>query len=322
MRPSLEKRLTYRYLDLRDGRVAFIFKLKSEVAYLLREYFRANDFIEVHTPKIVEEGAEGGATLFLVEYFAEDAFLAQSPQFYKQMLMCSGLERVYEIAPAFRAERHSTPRHLNEFISVDAEMAFIKDEEDVMNFQEDLIAFLYEKIKPFFEKNELPPPPKPSKPFPRLTMDDAYSILREEGIEVEWGEDIPYTGLKKLSELYAEKGYTYFFLTKFPREIRPAYLMPDPDDPRVTRSFDLISNGLEISSGGQRIHEYEMLVKEYKRRGVPISRYSFYLEAFKYGMPPHGGFGMGLERLIMSILKLENIREAMLFPRDRKRLYP
>jgi aspartyl-tRNA synthetase len=321
---NLEKRLDFRYLDLRNEDVAKIFKIKSKVAESLRKNFQNNDFIEIQTPKIVKEGAEGGTNLFPVEYFEKDAFLTQSPQFYKQIMMASGLERVYEIAPAFRAEMHDTPRHLNEFTSVDAEMSFIDSEEELMKLQEEMMKNVFSETKKYaskigFEGNVT----VPKTPFPRITLDDAYSLLKELKVPVEEDEDIRAQGEEALGNHFKQsENQEFFFLTQFPKMLRPLYLKTVEDKPNRTRSFDLIYRGMEITSGGQRINDYEELKKAFDERKIPVRNYSFYFEAFKYGMPPHGGFGLGLERLVKQMVEADNVREAVLFPRDKNRLTP
>ncbi|NIM44388.1 MAG: aspartate--tRNA(Asn) ligase [Nitrososphaeria archaeon] len=322
--PSLDKRLDFRYLDLRNKAVETIFKTKEMVVEALRKQLRKLDFVEVHTPKIVKEATEGGTNLFAVEYFAEDAYLAQSPQFYKQMLMASGLERVYEIAPAFRAERHNTVRHLNEFISVDLEIAFIESEKDVMRTIEKILRGVLRDVGRYIDRIGLDIKLKiPKLPFPEISMDEAYSLLEGWDLEVERGQELTPEGEKELWRYFKTKEETdFFFLTEFPRDLRPLYLMTFEDRPEYTRSFDLFYKGLEIVTGGQRIHDYETLKKAFEDRKIPLENYQFYLDAFRYGMPPHGGLGLGLERLVQQILDLKNIRETVLFPRDRGRLVP
>lgn len=321
---SLDKRLDFRYLDLKNEDVARIFKIKSEVIKYMRKSFEGHEFIEVNTPKIIKEGAEGGTALFPVEYFNKDAFLAQSPQFYKQMLMASGLERVYEIAPAFRAEMHNTPRHLNEFISVDAEMAFIDSQEDVMRFHEELMKDTTAGIKSYAKKTGLEKEiDLPKLPFPRITFDDARSLLRDLRVPAEEDEDIRSQGEEALGNHFKKKADNdFFFLTEFPKKMRPLYLKPIEDRPDRTRSFDLIYRGMEITSGGQRVHDYEELKRAFDERKIPTKGYLFYIDAFKFGMPPHGGFGLGLERYVTQLIDLKNVREASLFPRDKNRLVP
>lgn len=322
--PSLKKRLDHRYLDLRNDSVAKIFKLRSEVIHSLRRHFRKRDFVEINTPKIVKEATEGGTNLFPIEYFTEDAFLAQSPQFYKQLMMASGLERVFEIGPAYRAERHETPWHLNEFTSVDIEMAFIDSEEEVMKVGESVLKDVQRDIKKYAERIGLKKDIEvPKIPFPRITVEEAYSLLENQGITVERGQDISSEGENALWEYFKEKDRNDFlFLTEFPADLRALYIMPHEKKPGYTRSFDLLYKGVEIITGGQRIHDYEMLKNAFERRKIDPNKFNFYINAFRYGMPPHGGFGLGLDRYLCRILDLENVREGVLFPRDRTRLAP
>jgi len=319
--PNLEARLDARYLDLRDSKVSAIFKTKSKIANSIRDFFISDDFMEIHTPKIVMAGAEGGSNLFQVEYFEKDAYLAQSPQFYKQMMMASGLERVYEIAPAFRAEPHNTPRHLTEFTSVDAEMSFIESEADIMDMHERMLVHVLSDLKKYVTEKNLPYSPiVPERPFPRIEYNDAVSILNEFGALNEDNE-IKGEGEAAIGKYIKEKhDHEFVFLTKFPKELRPVYAMPE--DGGLTKSFDLLYKGMEITTGGQRIHGYENLKNAFKARKIPFEQYSFYTDAFRYGMPPHGGFGMGLERLVKQIVGADNIKEAVLFPRDKNRLSP
>lgn len=322
--PDLNIRLDYRYLDLRNKNVSDIFRVKSKTASSLREHLEENDFIEIQTPKIVASATEGGTNLFPIEYFEKDAFLAQSPQFYKQMMMASGLERVFEIAPCFRAERHGTTSHLNEFTSVDFEMAFIKNEEDVMKMAEKVLSSTMNDLKEYGKKINLEKQiTVPQSPFPRIKMEEAYSILENNGISVEIGEDVGPNGEKILGDHVKKSNNSeIFFLTEYPKESRPLYTMPHEEKPEYTRSFDIIFKGTEIISGGQRIHEHKMLEDAFEKKGIDTKDYGFYVDTFKYGMPPHGGLGLGLDRFVYKMLDLENIREAVLFPRDKNRITP
>ncbi|MGC8983190.1 MAG: aspartate--tRNA(Asn) ligase [Desulfurococcaceae archaeon] len=319
----LDTRIKYRWLLARNPLEKSIFRIRAGVIKAAREYFESNGFIEVHTPKIVAAGAEGGATLFKVQYFEKEAYLSQSPQLYKQMLM-SSFERVYEITPYFRAEKFNTTRHLNESWGIDAEQAFISGVEDVMNTLENLIKYVIDYVNEHF-KEELEllgvEPLKVSVPFKRLKFTEAVDILRSEGIEVSEYEDLSDYAERKLGEIMAEKGHYLYFIVGFPWASTGFYYMRE-EDGVYTRKFDLDFKGLEIASGGQREHRYERLVEALKEKGLNPENFEFYLEAFKYGMPPHGGFGLGVERLLMKLLNLENIREATLFVRDRTRLVP
>jgi len=319
----LDTRIKYRWLLIRNPVEKAIFKIRAGVLKAARDYLERNSFIEVQTPKIVAAGAEGGATLFKVQYFEREAYLSQSPQLYKQMLVAS-LERVYEITPYFRAEKFNTTRHLNESWGIDVEQAYINSVEDVMQTAENLVAHIIDYVRRNYEEElellgvELP---KVSPPFKRLKFTEAVDILRSEGVEVSENEDLSDAAERKLGEIMAEKGNILYFIVGFPWASTGFYYMRE-EDGVYTRKFDLDYAGLEIASGWQREHRYERLVEALREKGLNPEDFSFYLEAFKYGMPPHGGFGMGVERLLMRMLGLENIREATIFVRDRTRLVP
>ncbi len=323
VKANLDTRLDNRFIDLRKHEIMAIFKIRSEVLHFAREFFRSRGFIEVHTPRIISTSSEGGAELFPVAYFEKEAFLAQSPQLYKQMLMATGMDKVFEIATYFRAEEHDTVWHLNEITAIDSEIAFIESEEDVMEVIENLVYYIMKNLSESYEK-ELKKlgveiyPQKP--PFPRIEYKRALEILEENGYILPYGEDLTTEAEKKLGEVMKDEGYDLYFITKYPIKIKPFYTMPEENG--LSRAFDLEFKGREIVSGSQRIHEYELLVKMIKAKGLRVESFENYLKAFRYGMPPHGGFGMGLERFIMQLLNLKNIREAVLFPRDRKRLEP
>ncbi len=319
----LDTRIRYRYLLIRNPVERAVFKIRHALLKAARRFLEERGFIEIHTPKIVAAGAEGGATLFEIKYFEHKAYLSQSPQLYKQMLMAS-LEKVYEITPYFRAEKFNTRRHLNESWGIDVEQGFIGSEEDVMKTLEELVAYIVDSVRRecVEELEALGIELKPlATPFKRITYREAVDILSSEGIDVSEGEDLTESAEKKLGEIMAEKGYEIYFIKKFPWSSTGFYYMRE-EDGVYTRKFDLDYRGLEISSGGQREHRYERLVEALKEKGLNPESFSFYLEAFKYGMPPHGGFGLGVERLLMCMLRLENIREAIVFVRDRTRLVP
>ncbi|MEE8167576.1 MAG: aspartate--tRNA(Asn) ligase [Candidatus Hydrothermarchaeales archaeon] len=321
---NLDTRLDHRTMDLRRERVRAIFRIRNIALAEGRQYLRSKGFLEVHTPRIISTASEGGTELFPIAYFEREAFLAQSPQLYKQMLMATGMDRVYEVATYFRAEEHDTIWHLNEVTALDAEMAFIKDENDIMDIIEALVLAIIRGIKdrciqPLKDLEREVPEPK--TPFPRLRYDDAIKILEEEGLKVSFGEDLTTESEKKLGEAMMRKGYELYFVTKYPLQVKPFYTMPD-EDAKYSNSFDLEFKGREVVSGSQRIHIPELLARMIKEKGLSPENFGSYLEAFKYGMPPHGGFGLGMERFLMQLLDLPNIREAVLFPRDRKRLEP
>jgi aspartyl-tRNA synthetase len=324
---ELDTRLDNRYMDLRKPEHNAIFKVRSALLEGIRGYFSQENFIEVHTPKIVAAGAEGGSTLFPIQYFGTDAYLAQSPQLYKQMLMATGFERIYEIAPAYRAEKSDTVRHIAEFTSLDVEIAFIKSSEDVMDcIQElvrDTVAFVKENTS--FELGLLGIGLEtPELPFKRITHAECVEILKDKGQGLTEG-DLDTVGEKLIGEVMKERhGIEFYFITDFPTAVKGStfYAMRKTEDPSLTGYFDLGYGGLELVSGGQREHRYDVLVKQMKENNLALEDFEFYLNAFKYGMPPHGGFGLGIERFVQNMLGISNIRETVLFPRDRSRLVP
>ena len=322
---ALETQLDHRTIALRRPEIRAIFKVQNEIEQAFRDYLRSKNFEQIHTAKIIDSSTEGGSEMFTVNYFDRRSFLAQSPQFYKQMMVGAGFERVYEIGHAYRAELHNTWRHLNEYVSLDVEMGFIKDEFELMDLEEGFLDYLFKHLNKVCKKElemykvELPNEVK----IPRITLEEAHKILLEKynkkspigNIDAK-GEELICDYVKK------EYGTEFVFLTKYPVAKRPMYTMPDDEDKTLTKSFDLIYDGLEITTGGQRINDYEMLKENIIKFGLNPEDFDFYLDTFKYGMPPHGGFAIGLERLTMKILKLSNIREATLVPRDMKRLTP
>lgn len=322
---SLETQLDYRTISLRIPKKKAIFKVQNEIEEAFRLYFKNNDFEEIHTPKLTHSGTEGGSEMFTVDYFNRRAFLAQSPQFWKQMMVGAGFERVFEVGYAYRAELHNTWRHLNEYVSLDVEMGFIKDETDLMDIEENFLRYLYKHLKntcveelKMFEV-ELPD----ELNIPRIPLATAQEILLKEFNKKSPTGNIDNEG-EALFHKYIKEKYNcdFVFLTEYPTIKRPMYAMECEHDKEMTKSFDLIFKGVEITTGGQRIHDYEMLKAKMEKLGLNLEDFNFYLDTFKYGMPPHGGFAIGLERITMQILNLGNIREASLFPRDMKRLTP
>ncbi len=313
---DMETRIENRFLDLRKKEVLAVFEARSAIIQGIREYLAQEHFIEVHTPKIVATATEGGTELFPIKYFEKDAYLNQSPQLYKQILMGSGFDRVFEIAPAFRAEEHNTTRHLNEFISIDAELSFA-DDNDAMQILENSIK---NAIKHAIESEALNALEQdietPDKPFERVTYDDALDLINSKGYSMEWGEDFSTEALKILGKEIDD----FYFITHWPLEIKPFYVLPFEE--KYSKAFDLMYKDKELSSGAQRNHNYESLVNIMKQKGLNPENFEFYLRAFKYGMPPHAGWGLGLERLVMIVTGVKNIRECVLFPRDRTRLVP
>lgn len=324
----LAKRLDWRYLDLRNPRNMIIFLVKAEMAHAAREWLYNHGFIEIFTPKIVGAATEGGAEVFSVLYFDKPAFLAQSPQLYKQMGVIAGFERVFEIAPAFRAEPHHTTRHLTEYTSLDVEIGFIESFEDVMNTVEDLVKYMISRaVSKYRDQIEEWFPAAvatlPSGRAPRITIREAYKLLEQVGVKIGWGEDLSSDAERKLGEIVEkEYGSPLVFVTEYPWRVRPFYTMRKPGEPEWTLSFDLLFKGLEIATGGQREHRYEVLKSQIEEKGLNPRSFEWYLNMFRYGAPPHGGAGIGLERVVMQTLGLANIREARLLPRDPERLTP
>ena len=321
---NLDTMLSNRVLSLRHPKVNAIFKVQNEIVNGFREFLNSEGFTEIRTPKIVKEGAEGGADLFEVKYFENKAYLATSPQFYKQMMVAAGFERVYEIGHAYRAEEHNTNRHLNEYVSMDLEMGFINDEKDIMNLEEQMLKYILNKLnincKEYFELLEVSIP-EIKESIPRVDFNEALNILKKEYNKSDLEGDLDPEGEKLIYKYIKEKYNSEFvFLTNYPRKKRPMYTMPLGE--KGTHSFDLLFKGIEITTGGQRIHEYEKLIENIKCKGFNPHEYDSYLDVFKYGMPKHGGLAIGLERITAKLLDLENVREATLFTRDRKRLIP
>jgi aspartyl-tRNA synthetase len=319
IRADLDTRLDARLLDLRRPRQQAIFKIRHRVLQIVREYLISQNFIEVNTPKIVATATESGAALFPISYFEREAFLSQSPQLYKEVLT-GCFDRVFEIGPIFRAEEHDTTRHLNEVTSIDIEAAFVA-QDDVMDILENLIVRIFHRVKEDC-KEELEilghKLVEPKTPFPRITYDEALRMLDDAGIKVPWGEDLPTPAERKLGELIADA----YFIVDWPTVIKPFYIMPREDNPDLCLAFDLMYKDLELASGGTRIHQEELLIKQLKQKGLNPEHFESHLKNFRLGLPPHAGWGLGLDRLMMVLAGLENIREAVLFPRDRRRLVP
>ena len=321
---SLDTVLDHRALSLRNPRVRAAMRIESELVYAFREGLRKHGFTEIHTPKIVSAGAEGGSALFPVTYFDRKAYLAQSPQFYKQ-IMVGVFERVYETAHVFRAEEHNTSRHLNEYLSLDFEMGFIQNEETVMDMEVTLLRFMMDHItQNCADDLALYDVKVPEIDPPRMPLSEAREILAQKfGKSYDPDDDLDPEGERLICNIVKEQtGSEMVFLTEYPIKKRPMYTMPHETKPGVTRSFDLLYKGLEITTGGQRIHDYEMLKRNIENSGYDPEDFQYYLEAFKHGMPPHGGLAIGAERLTARLLDFNNVREATPFPRDISRLVP
>lgn len=321
---NLDTMLNNRVLSLRQEKKHSIFKIQGIIAEGFREFLIKQGFTEIFTPKIVAEGAEGGTDMFEIKYFENKAYLAQSPQFYKQMMVGAGYERVFEVGAVYRAEQHNTNRHLNEYISMDLEMGFIENEEDLMKLEESLLKYILTKLENQGEKclkilEVTLPEIKDS--IPKLSFSNALEILKTQYGKTDLEGDLDPEGEKLICKYSKEKlGSEFLFLTNYPRRKRPMYTMPLGAE--ETRSFDLLFRGLEITTGGQRIHSYNMLIENILYKGLTPENYEGYTNTFKYGMPPHGGLAIGLERLTAQLLGLSNVRETSLFPRDRTRLTP
>ncbi len=322
---EMDTRFDNRFLDLRKPERRAIFRIRSVVLSAFREHLAAQGFVEVHTPKLAGAGAEGGATLFETTYFGRRAYLSQSPQLYKQILMSTGLDRVMEFAPAFRAEPSDTVRHVTEFTSFDAEVSWIESQEDVFRLLEGAVARAIERVRSD-AKADLAllrvDPKVPALPLRRLPYAEALEVLRNHGKHLRDGDDIDTEGEKVVGAAMAQEGHELYFLTEYPSAIKPFYIMAKPDDPETSFSFDLEYKGDEMASGGQREHRYDALLANLRAKGLDPAGFEFYVKAFRYGMPPHGGWGFGVDRFVQKLLDLPNIREAILFPRDRARLVP
>jgi aspartyl-tRNA synthetase len=315
----IEARLDARALDLCQESNIAAFKIQHSAVEAIRGFLFEKDFLEVHTPRIIASATEGGAALFAVDYFGEKAFLAQSPQLYKEQLVMS-LEKVFEVGPFFRAEESHTRRHLSEFVSVDIEQAFA-DSEEVMVLLEQLMQHTCRAVKEKCPKELAMLKHKltvPAVPFRRLTYDEVLSDLKKEGADVPWGEDIPTEANRVLGKLYP----SFYFITDWPTHSKAFYIKPREDNPDLCEGFDLMWRWIELVSGGTRIAEKDLLVARLKEQGLNPEAFKYHLQAFDYGMPPHAGWAVGLERLTMMLTGKKNIREVAFYPRDRDRLTP
>ncbi len=321
---ELPTRLDNRTLDLRRETGKAIFEIRSEILRAAREAFRDAGATEITTPKIVATGTEGGTELFPITYFGREAFMNQSPQLFKQLVAGSSIERVFEIGPIFRAEEHNTPRHLNEATSIDFEGAFC-DQHDAMDVCESVVVAAYEAVAENcadeLEALGLESFEVPETPFPRLSYEEAIERINATGAldeQLVWGDDLPTEGEKALGDDVDG----HYFITDWPAEIKPFYIMDHDEDETLSTGFDLMHPRMELVSGGQREHRHERLIEGFEAQGLDPEAFEYYTKMFRYGMPPHAGWAIGGERLIATMLELENIREAVLFPRDRQRLSP
>ncbi len=322
---SLEANLNRRAIALRNLRERAKFRIQEGVCRGFREFLTAQGFTEIHTPKIGAKSAEGGANLFKLQYFHHPAVLAQSPQFYKQM-MVGVFDRVFETGPVFRAEKHNTKRHLNEYTSLDFEMGYIDGFMDICRMETSMLQYVMKLLDTDYraELDLLEITLPNAEKIPYVRFDEAKRLVSEKyGRAIRSPHDLEPEEEALIGEYFKEEyGADFVFVTHYPSKKRPFYAMDDPQDPSVTLSFDLLFDGLEITTGGQRIHEYRALLKKIEEKGMTEEGMEDYLDCFRYGMPPHGGLGIGLERLTMKLLGEDNVREACLFPRDMTRLKP
>ena len=324
---SLDKRLDWRWIDLRKPEKYLIFQVWTAMEEAFRKFWIDNGYIQIHSPKFMNAASESGAELFEVIYFDRKAYLAQSPQFYKQMAMAAGFEKVFDIGPVFRAEPSFTTRHATEYTGYDAEISFIDSYQDVIKEEEKLIVAVLKEIKNKFGKEILKFYKRdliiPKIPFPQITMKEAKAILKKMNVRSKKSGDINPEEEKKICEFVKkEKGHEFVFITEYPIEERPFYHMRSESNPKITEGFDLLWNGIEITTGSQREHRYNILVKQAKEKGLDQNTIKDYFNFFKFGCPPHGGIGIGPARMIMKIFNLDNIREATFLHRGVKRLTP
>ncbi len=315
--------LEYRHITVRGEKARAALKIQAELVRGMHNYLDSQDFTEIFSPKIVAAGAEGGANLFEVDYYGKRAYLAQSPQLYKQLMMAV-YERVYEVASVFRAEQSHTSRHLSEYLSLDVEMGFIKDDGDIMDLEEALLKAMMKSVAES-SKRELDifkaKIPNLDVKFPRITLFEARKLIKEKYDYETGGKDLDPEAERLLGRWAKEEfDSDFIFVTHYPQNARPFYTYPIENG--LTRGLDLLFRGLEITSGGQRVHEYDVLIEELKKRKMNPEAFSGYLEIFKHGMPPHGGFAIGAERLTALLLGISNVRFARAFPRDGSRLQP
>lgn len=325
MNTSLETKLALRPVSLRNVRERAKFKIQEGIVRGFRDFLHGQGFTEIRTPKIVSRGAEGGANVFRLDYFNKKAELGQSPQFYKQ-IMVGVYDRVFEAAPVFRAEKHNTTRHLNEYVSLDLEMGYIESFEEIMAMETGFLQYTMELLRREYKKEldlldvTLPAVDR----IPQVRFDKAKELVAEKyNRKIRNPFDLEPEEEVLIGRYFKEEyGSDFVFVTHYPTKKRPFYAMEDPEDTRFTLSFDLLFKGLEITTGGQRIHDYQMILDKMEKRGMDPDEISDYLMIFRYGMPPHGGLGIGLERLTMRLLDEQNVRETTLFPRDVARLEP
>lgn len=324
---SIDQRLDYRWVDLRSPAKALIFQVETTLNQAMRQYAIDHGCIEIHTPTLIGTSSEGGADVFEVKYFDKKAYLIQSPQFYKQMAMCAGFEKVVINTPVFRAEKSHTKQHATEFSGFDIEMSYVNGVEDVMQFEENLLAYAIgevakkhgEKVKELLNVDIV----VPTVPFPRITMKEAYKVLRSLNIDIKDGEDFSKEQEVALCDYMEKKnGHQFFFVKEYPTKVRAFYTMAKEDQPEYSKSYDLYFKDVEITSGAQREHRPDVLKRQIEERGIDPTPMTDYINFFKNGCPPHGGFGLGLDRLLMLLLDLPSLKEAMYIFRGPDRLNP
>ena len=323
---NIDQKMDYRWVDLRSQKNALMMKVQTKFVEGARKFLLENGFIEMHSPKIISHPSESGSDLFTLDYFGEKAYLTQSPQFYKQMAMASGLDRIFEIGPVFRAEKSFTNRHTTEFTGIDLEISWVESLEDVMQIEENMIAYAFKEVKEAYGEEiqklfgvELV---VPTVPFPRMKMEKAIEILQDLDYDIEFGEDFATEHEKALGEYLVKKnGHEFYFITDFPSDFR-AFYQKRYEGTKITQSFDLYFKGMEITTGSLREHRYEQLTKQALEHGNTQENIQFYLDFFRYGCAPHGGFGIGLDRMTMLMLNLSSIKESMYIFRGPTRFNP
>ena len=323
---NIDQKMDYRWVDLRSQKNALMMKVQTKFVEGARKFLLENGFLEMHSPKIISHPSESGSDLFTLDYFGEKAYLTQSPQFYKQMAMASGLDRIFEIGPVFRAEKSFTNRHTTEFTGIDLEISWVESLEDVMQIEENMIAYAFKEVKQAYGEEiqklfgvELV---VPTMPFPRMKMEKAIEILQDLDYDIEFGEDFATEHEKALGEYLVKKnGHEFYFITDFPSDFR-AFYQKRYEGTKITQSFDLYFKGMEITTGSLREHRYEQLTKQALEHGNTQENIQFYLDFFRYGCAPHGGFGIGLDRMTMLMLNLSSIKESMYIFRGPTRFNP
>lgn len=324
---ALDKQLDWRYVSLRRPQNLLIFKVQTLMEQAMREFWKDNGFLEIHSPKLTPAATESGSELFTVPYFDTQACLAQSPQFYKQMAMAAGFDRIFEIGPVFRANPSFTSRHDTEFTSVDMEVSWIDSHEDVMKIEETWLAYVLSRISAEYgseiEETFGVKVTVPTLPFPRISLEEARGILATQGHIISHKEDLDPEGERMLARhIFEQHGHEFVFVTDYPVSVRAFYHMRQEDNPEITKSFDLLWKGLEVTTGAQREHRYERLKQQAEEKGIDLESIQDYLNFFRYGCPPHGGMGVGLTRLLMILMNRSTVREVTYLYRGPNRLTP